>query len=392
LKGKFKLSNASGRLRQGLVVFQFIVAISLGCGMLVISRQLAFMKNKDLGFDPHAKILIPLRTAEAGKNYESLKTELEKMSSITAISATDYPPGSQIFNDMAYYMEGGSMDNAILNRRNNIDAGYMELLGIKLIAGRTFTGNRQEDGQGRVIINRTSAQKFGVEPEKMIGEKLYFDWQGKNYAFEVIGVMEDYNQTSLKDPVIPIIFEVPDSLNRYGYMIASVNTNGFSGTISMIEDAWKNQVEDAPFEYTFLDDNIQKQYHEDKRVSSIITCFTVIAIIICSLGLYGLSSFMAERRLKEIGVRKVMGANVTQIMGMMSMEFVKLVLLAIVIAIPIAWYSMNKWLQAFEYKAPLDISIFTFAGLGAIAIALLTIGYESLKAANTNPARTLRNE
>jgi putative ABC transport system permease protein len=136
LKGKFALSNASGRLRQGLVVFQFFVAIVLVCGMLIISRQLSFMKGKDLGFNPEAKILIPLRTAEAKNKYQTLKTELEKMTSVETVSATSYPPGNIIFNDMAFYMEGGSMDNAILNRRNNIDAGYMELLGIKLIAGR----------------------------------------------------------------------------------------------------------------------------------------------------------------------------------------------------------------------------------------------------------------
>ena len=391
LKGKFTLSNASGRLRQGLVVLQFIVAIALGCGMLVVSRQLSFMKEKDLGFDPNAKIVIPLRTADARDRYQSLKAELERKSFIKAVSATSYAPGGKIFNDMAFYLEGGSMDNAILNRMNNIDAGYMEMLGIKLIAGRAFTANLGAE-KDRVIINRTSAEKFGVEPEKMVGQKIYFDWQGRNYVSEVIGVMEDYNQTSLKDPVIPIIFEMPDSLNQYNFMIASVNSSGFSETISAIEDVWKDQVAVAPFEYSFMDDDIQKQYNEDQRISAIITYFTVIAMIICSLGLYGLSSFMAERRIKEIGVRKVMGASVTQIMGMMSKEFVKLVLIAFAIATPMAWYAMNKWLQAFEYKMPLSFSIFVFAGLGAITIALLTISYESLKAANTNPARTLRNE
>jgi putative ABC transport system permease protein len=392
LKGKFTLSNASGRLRQGLVVFQFFVAIVLVCGMLVISRQLSFMKDKDLGFNPEAKVIIPLRTAEARKKYESLKTELEKMNSIVAVSATQYPPGNNIFNDMAFYLEGSNMDNAILNRRNVIDAGYMELLGIKLIAGRAFTTNREADSQGNLIINRASAKKFGIEPDKIIGQKLYFDWQGQNYKFQVIGVMEDYNQTSLKDPIIPVVFEIPKDANEYGYIIASVNSTGFTNTISTIEETWKAQVADAPFEYTFLDENIQQQYRQDERVSKIISYFAVIAIIICSLGLYGLSSFMAERRLKEIGVRKVMGASVSQIVGMMSKEFVKLVLIAFVVASPVAWYAMTKWLEGFEYRTTLDILIFTYAGLGALTIALLTISYESLKAANTDPARTLRSE
>ena len=392
LKGKFALSKSSGRLRQGLVVFQFIVAIVLVCGMLVIARQISFMKEKDLGFNPDSKILIPLRTAGARQKYETLKNAVGQLSAVKAVSATNFPPGSRIFSDMAFYKEGGSMENAVLNRLNVVDAGYMELLGIKLIAGRTFSANREAESKGNLIINRTSAKKFGVEPAEIVGQKLYFDWQGKNFAFQVIGVMEDYNQTSLRDPVIPVMFQIPEGSDRYGYLIASVDASAFSGTISAVENLWKEQVEDAPFEYTFLDDNIQKQYAEDRRVSAIIAYFAAVAMIICSLGLYGLSSFMAERRRKEIGVRKVMGASVGQIVGMMSQEFVRLVLLAFAIAGPLAWYAMDKWLQAFEYKAPLDFALFAYAGLAAIVIALLTISYESLRAANADPASTLRNE
>ena len=391
LKGKFSLGSASGNLRQGLVILQFVVAIVLVCGMFVISKQLSFMKEKDLGFNPDAKIIIPLRTAEAKRKYTSLKNEVEQMSSIHAVSATSYPPGSQIFNDMLFYREGGNMDNAIDNRRNLIDAGYMELLGIKLIAGRAFTDNRQAEAKG-LILNRTSVKKFGVSPESIIGEKLYFDWQGKHYDFKVIGVMEDYNQTSLKDPILPTMFEIADSANRYNFMVASVNPSSFSETVAEVENIWKSQVSDAPFEYSFLDDNLQKQYNDDRRISKIITSFSVIAMIICSLGLYGLSSFMAERRLKEIGVRKVMGASVSQIVRMMSKEFVKLVLIAFAVSVPLSWYAMQKWLEGFEYKTNLTIVPFIYAGLAALAIALLTISYESLKAANTDPAKTLRNE
>jgi putative ABC transport system permease protein len=392
LKGKFSLGSASGKLRQGLVVLQFVVAIVLVCGMFVISKQLSFMKEKDLGFNPSAKIIVPLRTADAKQNYTSLKSELEHLSSVNEVSAAVFPPGTQVFNDMAFYREGGSMDNAILNRRNTIDAGYMELLGIKLIAGRTFTDNRDAESDGKLIINRASANKFGVAPDSIVGERLHFDWQGQHYSFEVIGVMEDYNQTSLKDPILPLMFDIPDTTNRYNFIIASVNPANFSETVASIENVWKSQVADAPFEYSFLDDNLEKLYNEDQRISKIITSFSVIAMIICSLGLYGLSSFMAERRLKEIGVRKVMGASVSQIMAMMSKEFVKLVLFAFIVAVPLAWYAMEKWLEGFEYKTPLNIAPFVYAGLAALVIALVTISYESLKAANMDPAKTLRNE
>jgi len=391
LKGKFALNSASGTLRQGLVILQFVVAIVLVCGMFVISKQLSFMKEKDLGFNPDAKIIIPLRTANAKQKYTSLKTEVEKINSIKAVSAAQSPPGSQIFNDMLFYPEGGNMQSAILNRRNTIDAGYMELLGIKLIAGRPFTENREAESN-QLILNRTSANKFGMDPDSIIGEKLSFDWQGQHFDFQVIGVMEDYNQTSLKDAIVPIIFEIASSADQYNFIIASVNPSGFSETLTSLENIWKSQVSDAPFEYSFLDDNLQKLYNEDRRISKIITSFSVIAMIICSLGLYGLSSYMAERRLKEIGVRKVMGASVSQIMSMMSKEFVRLVLIAFVVAIPLSWYAMQKWLESFEYKTSLNITPFLYAGLSALVIALLTISYESLRAANTDPAKTLRNE
>ena len=392
LKGKFSLGSASGRLRQGLVVFQFVVAIVLVCGMFVISKQLSFMKEKDLGFDPKAKIVIPLRTTEAKNGYIALKNDVKQLSSVDAVSAANYPPGTQVFNDMVFYREGGSMDNAILNRRNIVDEGYMEMLGIRLIAGRAFTGNRETESDGKLIINRTSAEKFGVDPNSIIGEKLYFDWQGENYVFEVIGVMEDYNQTSLRDPIVPLTFEIAGSADRYNFMIASVSSSEFAETIAGIESIWRQRISDAPFEYSFLDDNIQKQYNEDRRISRIITSFSVIAMIICSLGLYGLSSFMAERRIKEIGVRKVMGASVTQITSMMSKEFVRLVVIAFVVAVPLSWYGAQKWLEGFEYKTPLTVMPFVYAGLSALVIALLTISYESVKAANANPATTLRSE
>ncbi|MFO7256825.1 MAG: ABC transporter permease [Bacteroidota bacterium] len=392
LKGKFSLGSASGKLRQALVVFQFVIAIVLVCGVFVISRQLSFLEKKDLGFDPNAKILIPLRTAEAKRQYTVLKDRISQLSSVSAVSASNYPPGTQVFNDMVFYRDGGSMETAILNRRNIVDAGYIELLGIPIIAGRSFEDNREAESNNRVVINRASAEKFGLTPEEMIGERLHFDWQGQQYTFEVIGVMEDFNQVSLREPIFPLFFEIPGSPDRYNFVIASLNTTGFSETISRIEDLWREHVSDAPFEYTFLDQALQEQYQEDRRISRIITSFSVIAMIICSLGLYGLSSFMAERRLREIGIRKALGATVSQITGMMSKEFIRLVLVAFVIAVPLAWYGSQKWLEGFEYRTSLNVIPFLFAGLCALVIALVTVSYESLKAANTDPAKTLRNE
>jgi putative ABC transport system permease protein len=268
----------------------------------------------------------------------------------------------------------------------------MELLNMKLIAGRTFTENRAMEQEKNLILNRTAVTKLGFTPEKIIGENLHFDWQGKKYDFEVIGVMEDFNQISLHEEIQPTLFEMADSTKRYDYVIVSAAANNFEGTVRSIEQTWKSLISDTPFEYSFLDQSIQKQYEEDKRVSRIISSFAIIAMIICSLGLYGLSSYMAERRFKEIGIRKVMGASVQQIVGMMSTEFVKLVLIAFVFATPVAWWGMNKWLQTFAFRIEISWMVFVVAGLVALAIALITVSFESIKSAMGNPVESLRSE
>jgi putative ABC transport system permease protein len=392
LKGKMNLGHSAGTLRRALVVLQFMIAIVLVCGVFIISRQLNFMQEKNLGFDSNAKIVLPFRTDEARNQYVVLKKEMENNSNVKAVSATTYIPGSHIFSDMLYYADGGNMDNALDIQTPQVDAGYIELLDIKLLAGRTFTDNRELDSDRKLILNRTSAKKLGFTPEKAVGQALHFDWQGTKYDFEVIGVMEDFHQTSLHDEIKPILFYMADTTNQYNFMVASVSTGNFEQTISSLEKIWKSAINDTPFEYSFLDENIQKQYEEDRRISSIITSFGFIAMIICSLGLYGLSSYMAEGRFKEIGIRKVMGASVRQIVTMMSTEFMKLVLVAFALAVPVAWYGMSQWLESFAYRIPIEWMVFVWAGIVALSIALFTVSFECVKAALSNPVESLRNE
>jgi|APTNR8051073442_1049403.scaffolds.fasta_scaffold00597_23 putative ABC transport system permease protein len=392
LKGKLNVGNASGRLRQALVVFQFMIAIALVCGIFIISSQMNFMVEKDLGYSTQAKIILPLRTGEARNAYDALKKELEKNSNIEAVAGTHYVPGKQVFRDMLFYPDGGSMEKTVNIMRNAIDAGYIELLNIKLVAGRTFTDNRETESNNKVILNRVATSKFGFTPEGIIGQNLHFDWQGEKYNFEVVGVMEDFNQTSLHDEIKPLLFEIPVSSNTYDNIITSVASANFEQTVKAIEQVWKANISDTPFEYSFLDQNVQKQYDEDRKVSGIITGFGLIAMIICALGLYGLSSYMAERRIKEIGIRKVMGASVPQIITMMSSEFIKLVFIAFAISVPLAWYGMNKWLDSFAYKISIEWFVFAWAGVIALAIALFTVSFESFRAASVNPVKSLRNE
>jgi putative ABC transport system permease protein len=391
LKGQTSLGNASGLLRQSLVVFQFMIGIALVCSMIIISRQMSFMENKNLGFDSHAKLILPLRTENALKSYSVLQKELTKIPGVKAVSGTDYIPGTPVFNDIPLYKSGENMDLAKLHRLNSVDYNYLDILDLKLIAGRKFT-ERISDGGRKLIVNMASVKELGLTPEEAIGQKLYFDWQGQNFELEVIGVMEDYHQVSLKEKIYPIAFQIAGKDEAFNFAVIDITTDRFDKTKTAIGDTWKTLVNDTPFEFFFLDESIQKQYTEDRKVASIITSFTIIAMIISCLGLYGLSTYMAERRFKEIGIRKVMGANIKEILSLMTGEFVKLVLIAFVIAVPLAWFGMNKWLENFVYKIDIEVTAFLVAGSVAMMSALLTVSFESFKAATSDPVKALKNE
>ncbi|HVU96509.1 MAG TPA: FtsX-like permease family protein [Puia sp.] len=355
LKGKFIPGGSSGRLRQTLIVFQFMIAIVLVCGVFIMSRQVNFMTGSDPGFNANAKIVLPLRTDEAHKQYDALKEQIRQNGSVKGVSGCSFIPGTPIFRDMNFYPDGGNPDKVVDIDRDVVDVGYLELLNIRLVAGRGFTESRSLDSVRKFILNRTAVSRLGFTPATIVGQYLHFDWLGIKYDFKVIGVMEDFHQNSFREEIRPTLFEMDRSNRRYDYGIASVASADFEGTVRAIGRTWRSLIHDAPFEYSFLDQTIQKQYDEERRVSRIISSFGIIAMIICALGLYGLSSYMAERRFKEIGIRKVLGASVWQIVVMMTAEFVQLVLIAFV-------------------------------------IALVTISFESVKSAMGNPVDCLRNE
>lgn len=373
-------------------MFQFIIAIVLVSAIFVVSDQLKFISNKNLGFNSESKIVLPLRSDGAHQHYQTLKKELLNISQISAVSAAGYMPGSEVLTDMMFYADGGNMDKAILNKRISVDHGYIELMDMKIIAGRAFNMNRKSESKGNVILNRTSAERFGFTPEKAIGQKIHFEYEKNRYDFEVIGVVEDFHQVSMRSMIEPMLFEMGDNDNTFDNVVISLSTTQFDQSLHSIEKIWKSLIPETPFEYSFLDQDIQRQYDEDHKMAGIISGFAAVAIFICCLGLYGLSSYMAERRTKEIGIRKVMGASVQQIVRMISSEFVMLVLVALVIATPIAWYAMNKWLQGFAYRTEISGWIFVWSGVVAVLIALITVSFESMKAALMNPVNSLKSE
>lgn len=392
LKGKMAVNQSGSLLRKSLVVFQFVVAITLVCGMIMISKQLKFMQEKDLGFDSGNKIVLPLRSQTARANFQAMQNEISKISAVKNITAANYIPGSNVWHDFSLYPEGSSMEKAVMIKNVRVEPNFMDVMKLKIIAGRGFTDNREADSQNKIIINNTAAKRLGFEPHQIAGQTIYADRSTGRTGYEVIGVMEDYHHISVKDEIFPILYFLQPDVTAHNFVIIETENKDLTETIASIGSIWKTLNPETPLEYTFLDENIKKQYEEDQRVSSVITSFTIIAMIISCLGLYGLSTFMAERRFKEIGVRKVMGASISQIVQMMSGEFVKLVIIAFIVAIPLSYYTITLWLENFAYKAPITLSIFTLAGVSALLIAILTVSFESIQAASKNPVHALRNE
>lgn len=391
LKTAKTTGNTTSPLRRFLVVFQFVMAIALVSGMLIIGKQLSFMRQANLGYDATSRVVIPLQTETARAQYATLTKELSAHSAVAAVTGADYTPGSLIWYDRNFYTSGGDASTAHNHSVMPIDYGYFELLGINFLAGNDFTGNRQTDSQNRLVINQTGVKALGLTPETAIGETIYTESQGERVSYEIIGVIEDYHQRSLHEKINPIVFIIPQEAGTKNLLV-HLNPGNTRDAMTALENIWKKVVPDTPFDYSFLDQDIRQYYRDDQRTSQIITAFTIIAFGISCLGLYGLSAYLAERRFREIGIRKVMGAGIGQILRLMSKEFVILIGIAFAIAIPLTWYGMTQWLHRFAYHISIDAITFMYAGLITLSIAIITISYQSLRAAVTNPVNALRNE
>lgn len=392
LKGRFSNSLAAVSLRKGLVVFQFIISVVLIISSVVIANQMQYLRSADLGFQKDQQIIIPLRSENAKNIYSSFKAELSNKSQVQSVGASQYYPG--IFNpsDNLYYKEGQTMNDAKRTRVNQVDVDFLQTLNIQPVAGRLFSKQFPGDTSFRVILNETAVKEIGfASPEETIGKKVYFDFKGQNYGFEVVGVVKDFHFEDLHLPITPYGFQLNND-TRYNYMIVHVKQGELASVLSSIEASWHKLNPSEPFEYSFLDDDFQKNYSAENRLSGIVTYFTLIAILISCLGLFGLATFSAEQRIKEIGVRKVLGASTTGIVTLLSKDFLKLVAVAIVIASPVAWFVMNKWLEDFAYRTNISWTVFVITTIAALLIALITISFQAIRAALMNPVKSLRTE
>ena len=392
LKGRFTNSLSAVALRKGLVVFQFIISVVLIIASVVINNQMKYMRTKDLGFQKDQQIIIPMRSNNAKNIYTALKNEIQKNPLVQNAGASIYYPGIMNPSDISLRREGTTANDGKLVRTNFIDESFLQTLGIQPLSGRLFSSEFPADTNARLVINLATVKDLGfASADDAVGKKLYFDWRGESYEYHVVGVVKDFHFQDLHVPIAPYAFAL-NNRPFFSYLLVQAKAGNLSTLLNSIGKTWSSLNPNEPFEYSFLDEDFQKNYATEERRAAMVAFFTAIAILISCLGLFGLAAFSAEQRTKEIGIRKVLGASVGSIVSLLSKDFIKLVVIALLIAAPIGWYFMNKWLEDFAYRINIGWWMFAVAGVFALLIAFATISLHAIRAALTNPTKNLRTE
>lgn len=388
LKSRAIIASGKSPLRSGLVVFQFVTSIVLILGTFIVTAQLRYIQHKKLGYN-RENILLVNNYYALGNQAKSFREEMLTLPGVKKGTISGYLPVSNSNrSDNTFSKESVmSATNSISMQTWYIDDQYLPTFDLELNAGRNFSSARPADSTA-VILNQTAVKYFGFGDDA-IGKKIYFTFGGSVKSYNIIGVVEDFNFESLRNPVTPLGFFFDDNYTQAAFKIETAN---LPTLLSQMEEAWDKLAPGYPFAYRFMDEAFDNMYRAEQRVGQLSFTFAVMAMIIACLGLFGLAAFMAEQRTKEIGIRKVLGASVTGLIKRLSFDFLKLVGVAILLAIPIAWWAMSYWLEDFAYRITIQWWIFAVAGLVAVLIALLTVSGQALRAAVANPVDSLRDE
>jgi len=388
LKGKFTTANKSFGLRSSLVVFQFFISVALIIGTIVVYQQMKYIQNKDLGYNKEQLITIP-NSYVLGNNEKVFKQQMLQDPRIVSATMSYYKPaGPSNYNNGLAYPQGN--DKLIVNGVDyHVDEQYISTMGMKMVSGRNFSKEFTTDSSA-IILNETAAKAFGWNNVTAIGKTVIRQNsdKGNNFPFHVIGVVKNFNFKSLHEAISPLYM----TLQPEGGLIFKIKTTDVTGLLATMKKQWDSYKTEQPFEYNFMDDLFNKTYSTEQKTGNILNLFSILTIFVACLGLFGLVTYTAEQRTKEIGIRKVLGASVTQVTKMLSKDFLKLVLIASVIAFPAAWWAMNKWLQSFAYRIHVSFWVFVIAGATALLIALVTVSFQAIKAALQNPVESLRTE
>ena len=388
LKGKLTNNNKSFGLRSSLVVFQFFISVALIISTIVVYQQMKFIQNKKLGYDKEQIITLPNSYA-LGKNEQVYKEEMLKDSRIVNATASSYKPAGPSNNNNALAYPEGHDNQLMKTVEYHVDENYIPTFGMQMAAGRNFSKDFATDSLG-MIINESAAKAFGWGTLNAVGKTIIRQNsdKGTNIPFHVVGVVKDFNFKSLHEAISPLLM----TLQPEGGLIFKIKTTDVAGLLATMKKQWDSYNTDEPFTYTFMDDLFNKTYSAEQKTGTILNIFSLLIIFVACLGLFGLATYTAEQRTKEIGIRKVLGASVIQVTQMLSKEFIRLVLIASLIAFPAAWWAMNKWLQSFAYRINISWWVFVVAGFAALLIALATVSFQAIKAAIANPVKSLRTE
>ncbi|HMJ69417.1 MAG TPA: ABC transporter permease [Cyclobacteriaceae bacterium] len=398
LTGNVTLGGRSGFVRSSLVVFQFMISIFLIIGTIVIQRQLTYIQGKNLGFEKD-QVLVIRDAYQLQSHLREFKDEILTSSFVNSATISGFLPVSDSWRGRdTFSKEGGSqnLDEMVSLLIFEVDADYIKTLGMKVVEGREFNSLQTSDSTG-VLINEAAVRALGYGKETL-GKKLT-QIVGNNpdgtpnpndtKTWTVIGVVQDFHFESMKDAIAPLAFFLRPSTGSIALRFEALHT---SDVIDLAEKTWKKMAPGTEFVYSFLDDDFERMYTTERRLGKIFATFSGLAILIACLGLFGLTAFTAEQRSKEIGIRKVLGASVPNIVMLLSKEFGVLVMIAYVLAAPAAWYSTNWWLEGYTYKTEIGVFVYLLAGIAAFGVAWLTMSYQSIKAAIANPVKSLRSE
>jgi len=390
LKGLFKTGGTDFSFRRVLVVTQFSISIILIITTMIVYQQLHYMQRKSLGFDKEQMVIIPYNSS-LKEQYESFRTELLTNSNIKNSCRTSRIPTGRLLDNMGAYVSSGDSMTPVTTdiKFVSVDYDFVPAYHIQMLAGRNYSREFGTDTAG-FVLNETATRAIGWKSaEEAVGK----DFKYGNQKGHVIGVISDFHFESMHQKIEPMVFVMfPPRVSYFNNLSVKISTANTSAALAAIESTWKKFIPDTPFEYSFLDENFDKLYQSEQRQGFIFTTFACIAIFIACLGLLGLSAFTISQRVKEIGVRKVLGANISGIVALLSKDFLKLVMIAALISFPVSWYAMNNWLKDFAYRIHLQWWVFLTAAIVALMVALVTVGFQAIKAAIANPVKSLRTE
>jgi putative ABC transport system permease protein len=390
LKGNRLTGTGSKRFRHILVTAQFVVSITLIIGTWIIHKQIQYMKNVNLGFTKEHVLVFDVDDPNIFRDINTVKARLKQIPGVVEVAGTDAVPGQgPMATTVGVVPEGFSNEEGILMKAIRADEDYLSALGMDVVAGRNFSREMSTDKQKAFLVNEVAVQQFGWEDP--IGRTIRIQGLGlRGTAATVIGVVKNFHYASLREELEPICIGV--GMGGLDKLVIRARTENITGLISQLKNTWKEIDPSHPFDFFFLDDFFNAQYRSEERLNSIFASFSGLAIIIACLGLFGLSSFMAEQRTKEIGIRKVLGASISEVVALLSRELLVLVGAAVLVAWPIAYFAMSSWLRNFSFRTSLNPWIFFISGLAALMIAFLTMSFQAIKAASANPVDSLRYE